>query len=81
MPLDPSTPVGSAVKFTGGRYNGLHGVLHKACDSVCSVYVLFENTPHEIVEDRAHLSPRDPIRIAVAPEAPLSLSLDPPLHE
>jgi hypothetical protein len=50
-----SLPIGVTVRVTGGKYNGYQGTLVKACDTVGSIIVDFDTTPHELVVDLAHL--------------------------
>ena len=47
----PLSLINLQVKFIGGKYNGLKGNIVKCCDNFCSVRVLYENKPIEIIEE------------------------------
>lgn len=48
--------VGQAVRFIGGRYNGLVGNIAKLCDRVASVLIERDGQYFEEVEETRHLT-------------------------
>jgi hypothetical protein len=54
---DPQSVIGAAVKFTGGKFNGLKGNIVLACDNFCGIRIEFENQKHDVVEAIHFLSP------------------------
>lgn len=48
---------GLPVRFVGGKHNGWHGQLIKLCDSWCSIRVVYDNKPIEVVEEYRFLLP------------------------
>ena len=49
--------VGLPVRFVSGKYNGFEGVIAKLGETFCSVVMLFENRPTEIVLSVAEITP------------------------
>lgn len=59
----PKAHLGVAVKFIGGRYNGFHGTIMKACDQFCSVFIRQDGAPgggSEVVEEKIFLKALTP---------------------